>query len=594
MPVDRFPVQVVEIDYDFCSRSFGDYNVTTNPTGCQAALSNAVVRKCYNTFATCSFKTAFNNLPLTLRFINNVENSPKTATYFPALISVSETSSGVNIAGSDDEIGPLGRRAITKVRIRDFPYDDQLTDKYRAQRVSGVAQNDEAGYNPLDRQTFFTKFRARWPFYTGRPMRVITGYMENGVITQQQIRSYIITDFSVDDDNQVTIAGKDILTLADDKKAMVPKNSRGRLLLAMDAVTNNLVRTLEPAGIGAEYPAAGFACIGSEVLYYTRSGDILTFLSRGDQKTKASTHAINDTVQVCFYTENVRIDTLLYDLLVNYAKVPASFCDTANWANEIDLWLSFLKLTGLIVKPVGVATIIGELSLLGISIWWDAVAQKIKIKTSRPVLSDVVVDISDNEDIISISKEDQDEKRLTQVHFYTTRDDPTKDIRNKSNYNTVLVYVDTDAESANAHNDSKIKEVFSRWLTNGDNIANLLSVRLLKRFNTAPVRYKIILDNKDKTIALADVIRVTSRLISTDAGLPAPTLLQVVRKTEIKDGHQFEIIAQSYDFSGKYGNISPNTQVDYATATAIEKKDNCFLSDGAVFFADGAAPYEFI
>ncbi len=595
MPNDRFPVQIIEVDYDFCSRVFGDYNVTTNPTGCQAVLSTAVVRKCYNTYSTCSFKSAFNNSPLTLRFIDNVENSPKTTTYFPVLVKVSESSSSVNIAGSDDELGPLGRRAIVNVSLKDFPYDDQLTDKYRLQRISGTAQTDEGGYNPLDRQTFFTKLRARWPYYTGRPMRIISGYLVNGVLVDTQTRAYIITDFKINDNNDITISGKDILALADDKKALVPAPSRGRLKVAMDNSSIGLVRTLDPSGVGTEYPASGYAVIGSEVMAFTRSGDDLTFTTRADKKTIASSHSINDTVQVAFVADNVRIDDLIYDWLVTYAKVPASFLDNTNWATEIDTWLPFLNLSGVITKPVGVATIVGEMSLLGVSIWWDAIAQKIKLKANRPVYTDTVIDLTDNEDIISISKEDQDEKRLTQVHFYTAQADPTKGDKTKSNFDTVVVSVDVDAESINAHNDTRVKEVFSRWLTGGgENIAALLSLRLLKRFNTAPARYRIMLDNKDKAIGLTDVIRVTSRIISNDAGKSAPTLLQVVKRVETKEGHQFELTAQAYDFFGKYGSITPNSQVPYASATAQDKIDYCFLSDGALFFADGAAPYEFV
>lgn len=588
MPNDRFPVQIVEIDYDFCSRVFG---VAT----CTAVLSTAVVRKCYNTYDTCSVKNVFNNTPLTLRFIDNIENAPKTGTYFPVLMKVSESSSSVNIAGSDDELGPLGRRAIVTVNLKDFPYDDQLTDKYRLERISGTAQTDEGGYNPLDRQTFFTKLRARWPYYTGRNMRVISGYMVNGVITDTQTRAFIVTDFKINDDNQITISGKDILALADDKKALVPAPSRGRLKVAMDNSTIGLIRALDPTGIGSEYPTSGYAIVGSEVMAFTRSGDNITFTTRADKKTVASSHSINDTVQVCFVADNVRIDDILYDWLLNYAKVPVGFLDYANWTTEIDIWLPFLKLSGVIVKPVGVATIIGEMSLLGVSIWWDAVAQKIRLKANRPIYTDTVVDLTDNEDIISISKEDQDEKRLTQVHFYTAQADPTKGDKTKSNFDTIVVSVDPDAESVNAHNDTRVKEVFSRWLTGGgENIAALLSLRLLKRFNTAPARYNIVLDNKDKTIGLADVIRVTSRIVSNPAGKSLPTLLQVIKKIETKQGHQFELVAQAYDFFGKYGSITPNTQVPYASASVAEKEDYCFLSDGALFFADGAAPYEFV
>ncbi len=55
-------VQTVEIDYQQCTRTFG-------VAPCLASLGSGTVRKCYNTFSTCSYKQGFNNGVNTLKFI---------------------------------------------------------------------------------------------------------------------------------------------------------------------------------------------------------------------------------------------------------------------------------------------------------------------------------------------------------------------------------------------------------------------------------------------------------------------------------------------------------------------------------------------
>lgn len=576
------PVQIVEIDIDYCTLSYG-------LGACTAVLGTTGVRKCFNTFATCQATSAFDKGTKTLRFITPTASVPKgNNVYFPALTSVSAFSTSVNIGGTNPRLGSLGRRGTANVSLRDFAYHDRYLDKYQSERIDGTAQNDEGGYDPATRGSFFTKLKSRFPYYAGRPLRVIDGYLDGGVLTTLQTRHFIITDMAGPDDRGgVSIEAKDVLTLAEKDTALAPAPSRGEL--ATDIGTGLVSFNLEPAGIGAEYPASGYAVIGSEIVSYTRSTDTITLTGRGLQKTVTATHSDGDTFQEAIVYEEQLINQVVEDLLTNYTDIPASYFPTTDWQTEIERWIPTLYINTAITQPTPVAELLGELAVLGVSIWWDDVSQKIKMKATKPVDVDVeVTDLNDDQHIKSISQEDLDDDRLTQVHFYTVQSDPTKGVKEKSNFDRIRVTVDTVAEGANAYNDVKIREIFCRWLNVGrDAAVRLRSLRLLTRFNSAPKHFKIKLDAKDISIGLTDVVRVTSRVITDETGKPVPTLLEVIQKSEPVAGHEVDIVAQAYLYEGNYGFIMNDLANGYDTATTQEKEDGCYISDAAgVIFTD--------
>lgn len=589
---NREPIQLVEIDIDYCSLTYG-----TAP--CTASLSSITPNKCFNTYATCQVKPVFDKTVKTIKFVNNRQNLPKGLNAYPCLEErgITAFSSTVNIAGSDPRLGSFGRRGTVSVKLKDFVSDDVGLDKYQTERLSGAAQFSTVGYNPVDRGTFFTKLKARFPFYAGRPLRVIDGYVDNGTLVDTQTRYFIITNIvGPDNDGNVEIEGKDVLALADDKKAVAPKPSRGKLGGNITAASGQ-VFTLTPSGIGSEYPASGWATIGSEVVSFTRSTDTITLTGRGLYGTVAASHNSGDSFQEALNIQAARIDDTIYDLLVNYANVPASFCPlVTEWEPEITKWLSALELDTVITKPTGVSQLIGELAVLGVSVWWDEVGQKIKLLANHPVQDEMITPLSDRNDIKAIEQEDRDEDRLTQVHFYSKQSDPTKSHTDKSNYDQINVLVDSDAESVNAYNDTKFTEVFCRWLNNGaDAIVRTLAIRLLKRFNTPPKHYTILLDAKDRDIGLADVIELDSRIITDETGLPVTALLQVIKTTQKRSGHEIEIVAQSFNYDGKYGVIMENTAPVYGSATDEQKRNGAWFVNGSTLvFPDGASPYLFI
>jgi len=120
-----------------------------------------------------------------------------------------------------------------------------------------------------------------------------------------------------------------------------------------------------------------------------------------------------------------------------------------------------------------------------------------------------------------------------------------------------------------------------------DSILRIIGTRLLKRFNNSPAEYVILLDAKDRDIGLGDVLNINSYIIQDDTGKPQTRLAQVFRKTEKRSGHEIELSAQAYRYTGKYGRIAPTGTVDFSSATSAEKDRYMFIVDSSGLNSDG-------
>lgn len=621
MAINRELVQIVEIDVDQCSLTYGS-------SPCTATLDANSVRKCFNGWNTCQDKTNYDKSTLTLRFVNARSNLPITATYLPTLESVSAFSSSVNISGSNPKLGLLGKRGKVTVTLNDFPYHDRLTDKYALERASGAAQHSGVGYDPESLGTFWTKFKKRNPNYAGRALRVINTWIttensisyllkedgdyllneDGGRITLSysflngfpssgtQTRHFIITEIKgPGDNNKVTIEAKDVLTLAEKKSAVAPAPSNGALEEGISDSTSTF--TLTPEAVGSQYPTSGYAVIGSEVVSYTRASDVITLTGRGLEGTTAESHSADATFQEALSYSDKYLYEVLDDLLGTYTDIDAAFIPSADYQTEVERWAPTIKINTLITKSTPVADLLGELSVLGASIWWDDVDQEVKLRMNHPLdVTETARAVTDDNAILGITQEDRDEERITQVHYYSVQSDPTGDIKDKSNYNRILVTVDTDAQREENFGDTRVREVFCRWLNTGnDTIARNASLRLLQRFVRAPEYFTVKLDNKDIDLGLTDVLDVTSRVVTDVTGAPAIKKLQIAQKSESKQGHEVQVVCQSYEFDDFYGFIMENTANDYDSATDLEKEEGWYLiAEGDETFDDGREAYRII
>ena len=600
---NKRPIRLVEFDVDFCQNTYGE-------SPCEAALSlPGTPRKCYNTFHTCQDKGNFNPGTLTLRFAEPRANLPVGGPItFPVLESVTPVTATVNIAGTNERYNGLGRRGTITATFTDFPYHDRVTDKYASERRSGAAQLDEPGYRPEDRGSFFAKLKSRWPTYGDRPMRYIEGYIDdNGNLEIESTRHYIITDFKGPDrDGEVRVEGKDILHLADDKKSLCPRPSRGQMRFELfDRFDNqgdpnpeyNPVVELTPQGIGdLEYPTSGYATIGREVVTFTRSGDFLTLTGRGMENTEERSHREGSTVQMAYRVVNTRIDDLVEDLLINFAGIDPSFIPKSDWEEDVTRWASTLVLDTIITRPEGVQGLIAELAVIGVSVWWDDVKQEIGLKINSPVFGQDIIDFSDDAHILDIHQEDNDEDRLTQVHFYSVQTDPTGSATDKNNFDRVIVAIDAEAEQENSYRNPRIREIFCRWVNKGaDSVLLVNALRMLARFRTAPVKYKVKIDNKDNDVSLVDVVRLNTRVAQDVTGLNRPVLTQVRQKSTRREHGWTDIELQDFFFDGSFRFIAENETPVYSEATQEQKDIFAFMiAEGDSFFPDGAPAHQLI
>lgn len=577
-------VQTVEIDYQRCTRTFG-------VAPCLATLGVGNSRKCFNTFSSCSYKQGFENGVNTLRFIE--ASFPVSGnTYFPCVKSITGYEQEVNIAGFNPNLGGLGKRAQVNIKVSDFPYGDVLTDKYWRERISGEAQIGEGGYNPIDRGSFWSKLKARMPNFAGRALRVRNGhYNEDGGITFVKTRNYVITELNGPDGNgDYTIIAQDILALADDEKAQAPFPNQGRLL--NDITDTDTTAVLSPPDIGvSEYPTSGVATIGSEIVSFTRAGNTLT-LSRGRLGTQPSTHSANDTVQVAYRVINQRADRVIADLLINYAGIPEDWIPAAEWGAEMNRWGGSLILNATICQPTGVTTLLGEISQLGLTLWWDEVGQKIRLRVNRPN-EETAGEISDRNSIIAISRKDEDNQRATQVSFRSVQIDPTKGL-NKDNFLRTYISIYVDGESPNFYGESRIKTIYSRWLNQGDDAAaKIVTGRLLNRFKRAPVNYEITVDEKD-SLELLDVVRLNTYASTDETGNPRSTLCQVFYRAEDKAGSTVKLKLQAFQFDAEYGRITNNARPVYSASTDAQKDAGTYFVGPSLMFGDGRSAYKFV
>lgn len=565
---------IFEMDLDFCNNTYGVAPCTA---------SGSAGFECFNCRATCQDPENYDEGTLTLRYSKNEYTGIKDQVVYPALKKVTTTPSRIALAQADNKVGSLGRRAEIQVTLNDFRCGDVLTDPYRATRF----------YAPEEQGTHFGKQKARSPYFFGRAGRIKTGEVGDD-LASMRTRNWIITKMiGPSSNNQVVFTLKDPLVLADADLSQVPVPSRGVLASGIGSGYTGAV-TLEPSGIGAEYSASGKVCIGSEVMSFTRAGDVVTITERATDGTTAAAHSAGDTVQQCYVAEGETIDAVASDLLENYAGVEASFIPTGDWLAEVGDWLSGFLLDRVIPKSIPTIRALGELCDLGVFVWWSEIDQEVKLRANRPAnIGETFTAINDIGDIIESSAkvEELEDQRLTSVIYYHGLRDATLDTRSAQSYSRATVPVAED----NPYGQERTLEIFQPWLgQNGDNsIALAAASRIFQRYKTRPQRVEFMADIKDQAdLELASLVEVTTHLIQDQFGADAALQMQVTEAEEIAPNHRIRVVAQTYEFQGKHSFVGPNSTPDHGSATAQQKADVMFIVDESTMeFADGSPPY---
>ena len=519
-------IYIVEIDLEYCSNTYGQ--VLCSASG-QTGDS-----KCHNTRQNCQVLEVEGNFQAstkTYRFCESRSAHPIGLVAIPSLNNVSISPAKIDLAGG------LGTRASVNLSFIDHPASDIDVDKYVAER----------SYIASERGSFWTKLRARNPNYQFKSLRVLSGYLENGVYIAANFKTryYIIESMNVSG-GKASIIAKDPLKLASTKKALAPKASNGLLLNSLTAIETSL--TLTPSGIGnLEYPTSGFISIKSEVMEFTRSADIMSTLQRGAKNSTATTHAVNDTVQLCLdYSGQTRgkLDFILTDLLTNFAEIDPAFI-SSDWAEEVSENLSGL-LDGIVTKPHDVHKLLKELAeSMPHYLWWDEYEQKIALNALKgPPTSANVLNMENNIVEGSFSTKDKPDLRVSTIFVNFGIFDPTKKIDESNNYQQS--YVRIDPESIAKYGSSEVKVINSRWISNSNKAAALQLATLYgRRFSDVPREINFSLDVKDSDVWIGQTKAINHIDITDQTGLPVDTNFQIM---SAKESDNFNYTALEYTY----------------------------------------------
>lgn len=533
MTFAREPLQVVEIVEPRCSRTFG------------TAPCLATGTKCFNTDATCKFITALDlTETYTTRFVAPAANrvlpsgfQPSTA--IPALLDVQTSPTVLNVGAGNDDIQPLGLRAVAEVTIKDFPYNDVGYDPYLSTR----------SYDPMKRSSFWGKWLARNPRHVGYILRVYDGYF--GDTLEQMIkREYVIEKVDASR-SQVRITAKDILRKVTDTNVTAPALSPGALSLSLFSGATSF----QVAGATLDdYPATGFLRINNEMMSYTAralvGGNVeFTGVVRGVLGTAAAGHNQFDRVQRVVAYVDTPVADIVYDLLVTWGGVPASYIDKAAWDLEQAEWRELYRFTAYITDPVPVQRLLGELCQQGlVNIWWDERVQQIIYRAQRPNFAPNTLTQAGHLVSDSVVIEEKPERRASQVYVYFNLRNPTLSLNDKANFANAEAFLDVDKERQ--YGEPAVREIFCRWV-NTSVIARTLASAYLLRFRD--VRRYISFDLTAKDVGVCwtgDVLQIEHflRVDATGKELIQPWL--ITSAETVVQGHRYRFQAEDNESGG--------------------------------------------
>ena len=476
--------------------------------------------KCFNTLKTCLDRPNFNDVPETLRFVQPTDYLPQSIEAIPSLRGVMITPSVVSL-GHD-----LGERAQVAAVFEDHSWPDTGPggDKYISDR----------SYNPFDQGSFWGKFRARHPFLRGRKMRIIRGNVGDavGAMTTRHYR--------VDSIDGPSMAGKfvlkasDPLKFADGPRAMAPKVSNGYLASSVNAITGQL--RLSPSGIGdLEYPTTGYLNIGGkEVVQPNWRVSDLCGVTRAAYNTAGVAHAAEDRVQLCLRFNNDAPQTIIADLLQDFAGVASAEIPISDWTAEANAYAINANYSALITEPTSVRLLVSEvIEQAGLFMWWNDINEEINLRVLRPIPVSADRITADNVVEGTLTVMERPSERISQVWTYFAQVNPLLPVGDKDNYLSVSAAVNLQAEPD--YGSPSIRVITSRWIPNvvgggilGRSVAERLNQLYLSRFKDSPRRFQFSLIRDDNiTVSLGDGYRLESHIIQDPSGASVSVPIQI-------------------------------------------------------------------
>lgn len=572
--VCREPVQIVEIVQPLCALTYGTAPCTASGTADE---------KCYNTRATCQDTANYDgSSTLSLFFSrgNVAEQRITGAPYIiPSLKSVSTAPTRINLAGANPDAQGIGNRAVCNIEFIDHPHTDRRVDPY----VSGRS------WNPMDRGSFWSKWLVRNKYRQNIRVNVYEGYAGQALADMTKRSYFLQSATGPDSQGRVSIQGKDILARIEERKAQAPTASPGELYADITAVATSF----EVANaVEADYPATGTIRVGDELMTYTgrstsTNGITFTGVARGTDGTTAATHTAEDAVQECVRYTNARPDDVLEDLLTTYGGVPSAFLDTANWATEVNDYLSFYRLNTVISEPTSVTELVNQVQEnVMCYIWWDERVALVKFKAIRGIDAEPPV-ITAESNIIegSFSLAEKPRERASRAWvFYRHKNyvDPTDDA---DSYASQSVFANLESETDDLYGEASIRRVYAPWLTSGA-LADTTASKILTRFVDVPTAAQMRMDAKDRDYWVGDTVTISHFLDVDEFGERRLRNWTIISAEEVTPGEVVEYTLEDTTLYGRIHYVMAGGTADYPGAASVPFK-NCYIGNAAGLLSDG-------
>lgn len=539
----RQRVQYIEIDVPICSLAYG-------VAPCMAELGVTGEAKCLNTRRTCQAIESYTETTTTLRFAVDVgEFLPRD---IPAIPNI-EDHNDIGFTAGEISLGQtLGTRSSLKVTFRDHPHSDVGPgyDPYSTER----------GYDPFKQGSHWGKFRARQPYLQGRPIRWIQGFADQA-LADMDTRHFFIESFDGPSlDGRYSITAKDILKFLDDDRALAPRPNNGELAtVALEE--SDVFATLQPTGIGDdEYPALGYVTIGgAESVAFTRSGDVLTIV-RARLGTEAADHDQGDRIQTLLRFDQEKVSDVLYELMTVYGSIDPSYIDLDDWHDEDDAYIGRLY-TGNIAEPTAVRKLVNELiEQVGLAIWWDDLAQKIRLQALRKILTTAGRITPSNVDEGTLTIREQPTKRLSEMMVNYGLRSPLHPLGEFTSYRESRFL--RSGQAADDYGAPAFKEVFSRWIARFQtNTASRVGAIQIGRFRDPPRKFSFSMFRQEGGLVVEQGggYLLAGWPMQDETGIQVDVPIQITRLNPLPD--RFQIEAEEMTFAdldlGDIGDPDP-------------------------------------
>jgi hypothetical protein len=312
-------------------------------------------------------------------------------------------------------------------------------------------------------------------------------------------------------------------------------------------------------------------------------------LVRGTDGSTADDHSELAAAQVCRRYTGASIDTVLEELIVSDAQVPAQVVDLAGLTAMYLNALTAYTVTTLITEPTGVDQLIGELAeQCSFYIWWNERKQLVDFKAIIP-LSGVDYELSQEADIIADTFEltERPKERVTTISFFYNPRDYAGDLSKPENFKNQLLISNSTASGPDQYGVlPQTREIFSRWLTT-EAQANQTGSRYSLRYADVPNYARFLVDAKDREIWVGDFVSIAHDYLADARGnRDASRRWLVIEADEAEPGHSQMLLCVDITLDGQTYVITENGIGNYTAA--LFGAGNAFIASNAGLNSDGS------